>query len=81
LTCLPPNHINGGTPDWKAYSTYAEENINRIELIPKKYQRFVKLLKTAADKSMPRRHRSNYIPCFTKECEKLLNEYEQEAMK
>lgn len=65
--------------DWNVYSTYIEENINRIKPIPENYLRFVKLLKTAAGKSMPRGHRKNYIPCFTKECEKLLNEYEQDG--
>jgi len=63
--------------DWNVYSTYVEENINRIESIPENYHRFVKLLKTAAGKSMLRGHRENYIPYFKKECEKLLNEYEQ----
>lgn len=59
------------------YTTYIEENINPIELIPSNYERFTKLIITAAGKSMPRGHRQDYIPCWSKECDKLLNEYDQ----
>lgn len=54
-----------------------EENINRIEPKPYNYEWFTKLIKTAAGKIMPRGHRQDYIPCWSIECVKLLNEYEQ----
>jgi len=54
-----------------------EDNINRIPHIPENYLRFVKLIKKAATTAVPRGHRQNYIPCWNKECELLLQEYEQ----
>lgn len=53
------------------------ENINRIEPIPPNYERFTKLIKTAAGKAFPRGHGQDNISCWSKECNKLLNEYEQ----
>lgn len=41
------------------------------------YTRFIKLLKTAAMRSIPRGHVQNYIPCWNKECEEVLREYEE----
>lgn len=43
--------------DWFAFSKYFEENINLIKTERANYIRFVKLLKTAAKKSIPRGHR------------------------
>lgn len=63
--------------NWDKYTKYIEENINRIKPMAINYKRFTSLIKTAATKAIPRGHRKNYIPCWTKECEKLLNEYEQ----
>lgn len=54
-----------------------EENVNLINPIPENYIRFMKLIKTAASKAIPRGHRQNYIPCWSKECELLFKEYEQ----
>lgn len=54
-----------------------EENINRIKPISNNYERFTKLIKTAMGKAIPRGHRQDYIPCWSKECDKLLSEYEQ----
>ncbi|KAL4153873.1 hypothetical protein QTP88_001706 [Uroleucon formosanum] len=71
------NRWNVRKADWAKYTTYMEENINRIEPIPLNYDRFTKLIKMAAGKAMPRGHRQDYIPCWSKECDKLLNEYEQ----
>jgi len=71
------NRWNVSKADWAKYTTYIEENINRIEPITPNYDRFTKLIKTAAGKAMPRGHRQDYIPCWSKECDKLLNEYEQ----
>jgi len=71
------NRWNVRKADWAKYTTYIEENINRIEPIPYNYDKFTKLLKTAAWKAMPTGHIQNYIPSWSKECEKLLNEYEQ----
>lgn len=58
--------------DWAKYTTYVEENINRIEPIPSNYDRFTKSIKTAAAKAMHRKHRQDW-PCWSKECDKLLN--------
>jgi hypothetical protein len=52
-----------------------EDNINRIPPIPENYLRFVKLIKKASTTAIPRGHRQNYIPCWNKECELLLQEY------
>jgi len=57
------NRWNLRKADWVKYTTYMEENINRIEPIPLNYDRFTKLIKTAAGKAMPRGHRQDYIPC------------------
>lgn len=62
---------------WPEYTKYMEDNINRIPPIPENYLRFVKLLKRAATTAILRGHRQNYIPCWNKECELLLHEYEQ----
>lgn len=64
---------------WPKYSKYVDDNINRIEPIPDNYSRFINLIKTAAKKLVPRGHRHNYTPCWTKECEKLLKEYERDG--
>jgi hypothetical protein len=52
--------------DWVAFSKYVEENINRIKPKTANYIRFVKLLKTAAKKSIPKGHRHSYTPCWSK---------------
>lgn len=62
---------------WAEYTRYMEENINRIPPSPKNYSRFVKLIKKAAALAIPRGHRQNYIPCWSKECDSLLHEYNQ----
>lgn len=50
------NRWNLRKADWAKFTTYTEENINRIELIPSNYDRFTKSIKTAAGKAMPRGH-------------------------
>lgn len=65
--------------NWSEYTKYVEENINRIKPISDNYVRFIKLIKTATMKSIPRGHRSNYTPCWSKECESLLQEYERDG--
>lgn len=62
---------------WSDYTKYIKDNINRIPPFPENYLRFVKLIKKAATTAIPRGHRQNYIPCWNKECELLLQEYEQ----
>jgi hypothetical protein len=52
---------------WSEFSKYVDDNIKFIDPIPDNYGRFIKLIKTAAKKSIPRGHRHNYIPCWTKE--------------
>lgn len=56
---------------------YIEDNINCIPPIPENYLRFVKLVKKAASLAIPRGHRQNYIPCWSKECDSLLREYDE----
>lgn len=63
--------------NWDSFSKYIEDNINRIEPVQGNYTRFIKLLKTAATKSIPRGHVQNYIPCWNKKCEEVLREYEE----
>jgi hypothetical protein len=63
--------------DWNIFKTNVEKNVNRIEPTPTNYERFVKLLKTVAGKAMPRGHRGNYIPCWSKDYSILLSEYEE----
>ncbi|KAL4153463.1 hypothetical protein QTP88_001296 [Uroleucon formosanum] len=65
--------------NWTEYTKYIDENINQIKPIPENYIRFIKLIKTAARKSIPRGHRSNYTPCWSKECESLLQEHERDG--
>lgn len=65
--------------NWSEYTKYVEENINRIKPILDNYIRFIKLIKTAATKSIPRGYRSNYTSCWSKECESLLQEFERNA--
>lgn len=65
--------------NWTEYTKYIDENINQIKPIPENYIRFIKLIKTAARKSIPRGHRSNYTPCWSKECELLLQEHERDG--
>jgi len=62
--------------DWRMFTKYVEENINRIKILPQNYERFVKPIKKVAHIAIPRDYRLNYIPCWTKECEILLYEYE-----
>lgn len=62
---------------WPNFTKYMEENINRIPPIPENYLRFVKLIKKAASLAIPRGHRQNYIPCWSKECDSLLREYDE----
>jgi len=62
---------------WSVYKKYVEENINRIKPIPENYFKFIKLIKTAVEKSISREYRHSYS-CWTKECESLLQEYERD---
>lgn len=59
------------------YTKYIKENINRIILIAINYTRFTRLIKIAVTIAIPRGLRKSYIPCWTKKCERLFNEYEQ----
>lgn len=52
--------------NWSEYTKYVEENINRIKPLPDNYVRFIKQIKTAAMKSIPRGHRSNLPPADQK---------------
>lgn len=61
---------------WEDYTSYMEKNINRIPPLPENYPRFVKLVKKTASTAIPRGHRQNYIPCWNRECDSLLKEYE-----
>jgi|UniRef100_A0A2S2QZI9 hypothetical protein len=63
--------------NWDKYTKYEGENINRINPTTINYTTFIKLIKTVATRAIPRGHRKNYLPCWTKECERLLNEYKQ----
>lgn len=63
---------------WFEYTKYVDDNINRIEPISDNYGRFINIIKSAAKKSVPRGHKHNYTPCWTKKCKKLLKEYEKE---
>jgi hypothetical protein len=65
--------------EWSMYTKYVEDNINRFKPIPENYVRFIKFIKTAAEKSIPRGHRHSYTPCWTKQCESLLQEYERDG--
>jgi hypothetical protein len=58
-----------------SYSKYIENNINRVEPVRENYIRFIKHLKTAVTKSIPKGHVQNYIPCWNKECKEVLKEY------
>jgi len=64
---------------WSVYTKYVEENINRIKPIPENYARFIKLIKTAAVKSILKGHRHNYTPCWSKECESFFHKYEKDG--
>lgn len=48
-----------------------------MKLETEMYIRFVKLLKIAVEKSIPREHRTSYTSCWTKEYKVLLKEYEK----
>ncbi|XP_049804080.1 uncharacterized protein LOC126242840 [Schistocerca nitens] len=61
--------------NWVKFKDTIENNVNRIPPIPENYDRFTKLIIKAAHNSIPRGARKEYIPCWTKECEQLLDEY------
>uniref|UniRef100_H3A334 Endonuclease/exonuclease/phosphatase domain-containing protein n=1 Tax=Latimeria chalumnae TaxID=7897 RepID=H3A334_LATCH len=60
---------------WPTFTSIVEETIQRIPPSPNNYSRFAQLLKVSATKSIPRGYRTEYIPCWSKESERLLAEY------
>jgi len=56
---------------------YVGDNISRIKPIPENCVRFIKLIKIAAMKLIPRGHRYSYTLCWSKECKSLFQEYER----
>lgn len=60
---------------WDKYQSHVEQIVTRIPAIPENYERFTTLLLRAAQENIPRGARRNHIPGFTKQCESLLQEY------
>jgi hypothetical protein len=61
--------------NWTAFTEEIERTVKRIPVSIENY-RFTGLIWAAAKRSMPREHRRNYIPCWSKECSNLLGEYQ-----
>lgn len=53
--------------------------MNGIKPSIENHQRSERLLKVAAQRSIPRGHRKAYIPGWNEKCEEALKKYEEEA--
>ncbi|XP_049814006.1 uncharacterized protein LOC126260712 [Schistocerca nitens] len=66
--------------DWGKYKSFIDKTINRIPPSPENYQRFVNMIYKGALKAIPRGARREYIPCWSEECESLLEQYERSGV-
>uniref|UniRef100_H2ZTA1 Endonuclease/exonuclease/phosphatase domain-containing protein n=1 Tax=Latimeria chalumnae TaxID=7897 RepID=H2ZTA1_LATCH len=75
VNSVPKPRCNFWKASWPTFMNIVEETIQRIPPSPNNYSRFVQLLEVAATKSIPHGYRTEYMPCWSKESERLLAEY------
>uniref|UniRef100_H3ALS0 Endonuclease/exonuclease/phosphatase domain-containing protein n=1 Tax=Latimeria chalumnae TaxID=7897 RepID=H3ALS0_LATCH len=75
VNSVPKPRWNFRKASWPTFTSIVEETIQRIPPSPNNYRHFAQLLKVAATKSIPRGYRTEYMPCWSKESERLLAEY------
>uniref|UniRef100_H3AUL8 Endonuclease/exonuclease/phosphatase domain-containing protein n=1 Tax=Latimeria chalumnae TaxID=7897 RepID=H3AUL8_LATCH len=75
VNSVPKPRWNFRKASWPTFTSIVEETIQRIPPSPNNYSCFAQLLTVAATKSIPRGYRTEYMPCWSKESERLLTEY------
>ena len=68
----------GFSADWKGFSADLDSNVEEVDTTPESYERFVKMLRMASRKHIPRGCRSNYIPGLTDESKSLYEAYKKQ---
>ena len=74
---LPKPRWNFNRVDWKLFSSYIDKTCKRIPANIDNIKRFCKLILTSAKKHIPRGFRRNYVPCWSEQCTRLLEEHER----
>ncbi|CAM5121155.1 unnamed protein product [Eretmochelys imbricata] len=77
LQSVPKPRWSFHKADWPAYTSETESLIPWLEPIPRNFGHFTNILKSSAKKYIPRGHHKTFTPCWTKESEPLLREYEK----
>ena len=77
IQALPKPRWNFRKANWEKYSEEIDKTCPRIPPTEENLHRFGRLLKTASKKHIPRGVRKMYIPCWSEESQKLLEEYEK----
>ena len=63
---------------WDDFSTDFDEAIEKVEPIPKNYDRFIGLIRVVFRRHIPKGYRTNYISGLTKETQSLYEAYKKQ---
>jgi hypothetical protein len=72
---FPRPRWNFNKANWEAFTSSLENNIRFIPPSAGNYDRFTKLIMSAAKKCIPRGFRKDYIPGWSQECEDLFDDF------
>lgn len=73
---VPKNRWNFKKANWTSFSKNTDEYVRWIPPTVDNYDRFTRALNTAAGKSIPRGYRTEYIPGWNAESDRLFAEFE-----
>lgn len=74
---LQKSRWNFKLADWKEFRKQVDSNLRWIPATCNNFNRFVGVIKAAAKRTIPRGFRKNYIPCWSKETNKLYENYKR----
>ena len=64
--------------DWNSFKKQVDANIRWVSAVPSNYEKFIKIVKAAAKRTVPRGYRKEYIPGWSKEIQDKYKKYTQE---
>lgn len=70
------NRWNFNKADWTKFAQIIDQTVTRIPARAFSYDRFVGLIKHAANKSIPRGHRESITPGWSDDCKELFDEFQ-----
>ena len=78
INSIPVARWNFRRAVWDAFQDELDSLLNKTQLdpVPDNYDEFVRLVKCAAAKHVPRGYRVEYIPTWDSECTELFDEFQ-----